>query len=56
MVYNQKYSVIIGDYNGQVSYNNNTGDIFTDNRVIDINAKGLKTETSLIPTEGTLYW
>ena len=53
MVYNQKYSVIIGDYNGQVSYNNNTGDIFTDNRVIDINAKGLKTETSSIPTEGT---
>ena len=53
MVYNQKYSVIIGDYNGQVSYNNNTGYIFSDNRVTDINVKGLKTEISAIPTEGT---
>ena len=50
MVYNQKYSVIIGDYNGQVSYNNNTGYIFSDNRVTDINVKGLKTEISAIPT------
>ena len=53
MVYNQKYSVIIGNYNGQVSYNNNTGYIFSDNRVTDINVKGLKTEISAIPTEGT---
>lgn len=54
MVYNQKYSVILADYEIEQSYNNNTGSLENldfSNPKIEI--KGLKTEPAKIPQEGT---
>ena len=54
MVYNQKYSVILADYEIEQSYNNNTGSLENldfSNPKIEI--KGLKTEPTKIPQEGT---
>ncbi|WP_229439404.1 Slam-dependent surface lipoprotein [Neisseria brasiliensis] len=52
VVYNQPYSVVIGDYAGSVSYNNSTAGLISDNRSSAIAIKGLKTEESAIPNAG----
>ena len=53
VVYNQPYSVVLGDYSGQISYNNQTGAIITDNRESNISIKGLKTTLDAIPMLGS---
>ena len=53
VVYNQPYSVVLGDYSGQISYNNQTGAIITDNRESNISIKGLKTTSDAIPMLGS---
>ncbi|QNS16105.1 factor H binding protein domain-containing protein [Mannheimia bovis] len=53
MVYNQPYSVVIADYSGYVAYNNQTGKIFSDDRISSIHVRGLKTAEEAIPNEGT---
>ena len=52
VVYNQPYSVVLGDYSGNIKYNNQTGAIFNDNRDSSITIKGLKTAAAAIPTLG----
>lgn len=52
VVYNQPYSVVIGDYAGSVSYNNRTANLISDNRSSSIAIRGLKTEESAIPSAG----
>ncbi|QHB18396.1 Slam-dependent surface lipoprotein [Mannheimia pernigra] len=53
VVYNQPYSVVIADYSGNVSYNNQTGQIFDDARNSSIQVRGLKTSEEAIPNEGS---
>jgi hypothetical protein len=53
VVYNQPYSVVLGSYSGNISYNNQTGAIITDNRTSNIAIRGLKTTVDAIPTIGT---
>ncbi|WP_238039023.1 Slam-dependent surface lipoprotein [Psychrobacter sp. Ps6] len=53
VVYNQPYSVVMGDYSGQISYNNQTGAIITDSRESDISIRGLKTTADAIPMLGS---
>ncbi|HHW7508219.1 TPA: factor H binding protein domain-containing protein, partial [Mannheimia haemolytica] len=53
VVYNQPYSVVIADYSGNVAYNNQTGQIFSDDRISSIQVRGLKTAEEAIPNEGT---
>ncbi|AHG85635.1 hypothetical protein F544_4020 [Bibersteinia trehalosi USDA-ARS-USMARC-190] len=53
VVYNQPYSVVIADYSGNVAYNNQTGQIISDNRASSIQVRGLKTTEEAIPNEGT---
>ena len=53
VVYNQPYSVVLGNYSGQVSYNNSTGALITDNRTSNIAINGLKTSTDAIPNIGS---
>ena len=53
VVYNQPYSVVLGSYSGNVSYNNQTGSIISDDRDSNIVIKGLKTTIDAIPTMGT---
>lgn len=54
MVYNQKYSVILADYEIEQTYNNNTGSLvypeFSDSK---IETRGLKTEPANLPQEGS---
>ena len=52
VVYNQPYSVVLGNYSGDLSYNNRTGAIFTDERDSNIAIRGLKTTTDAIPMLG----
>ncbi|MDX1787447.1 MAG: Slam-dependent surface lipoprotein [Psychrobacter sp.] len=52
VVYNQPYSVVLGNYSGDLSYNNQTGAIFTDERDSNIAIRGLKTTSDAIPTLG----
>ncbi|MPW47524.1 hypothetical protein C0136_08700 [Moraxella catarrhalis] len=52
VVYNQPYSVVLGNYSGNISYNNQSGAIFNDNRDTSITVKGLKTASEAIPTLG----
>ena len=52
VVYNQPYSVVLGTYSGELSYNNKTGAIFTDERDSNITIRGLKTTTDAIPMLG----
>ena len=52
VVYNQPYSVVLGKYSGDLSYNNQTGAIFTDERDSNIAIRGLKTTTDAIPMLG----
>lgn len=52
VVYNQPYSVVLGNYSGNIRYNNQTGAIFNDNRDTSITVKGLKTASEAIPTLG----
>ncbi|TCT12314.1 lipoprotein GNA1870-like protein [Bibersteinia trehalosi] len=52
VVYNQPYSVVIADYSGNVAYNNQTGQIISDNRASSIQVRGLKTTEEAIPNEG----
>ena len=52
VVYNQPYSVVLGNYSGDLSYNNQTGAIFTDERDSNIAIRGLKTTSDTIPTLG----
>ncbi|WP_374220403.1 Slam-dependent surface lipoprotein [Psychrobacter sp. CMS30] len=52
VVYNQPYSVVLGNYSGDLSYNNQTGAIFTDERDSNIAIRGLKTTTDAIPMLG----
>ena len=47
------YSVVIGDYAGNISYNNQTGYIFSDNRNSSIFIEGLKTDSHAIPSIGS---
>ena len=56
MIYNQKYSATIGNYDGSVSYNNETGRIFDDSRKISIETKGIKTEANAIPQKGYAFY
>ena len=53
VVYNQNYSVILGNYEGAITYNNSTGAIMSDNRNSTINVKGLMTALDAIPQLGT---
>jgi len=54
MVYNQKYSVILAEYEIEQTYNNNTGSLaypeFSNSK---IETRGLKTEPANLPQEGT---
>ena len=52
VVYNQPYSVVLGNYSGNIKYNNQSGAIFNDNRDSSITIKGLKTAAAAIPTLG----
>ncbi|WP_256713894.1 Slam-dependent surface lipoprotein [Psychrobacter sp. Cmf 22.2] len=52
VVYNQPYSVVLGNYSGELSYNNQTGAIITDERDSNITIRGLKTASDAIPTLG----
>ncbi len=52
VVYNQNYSVILGNYSGNLSYNNQNGTIITDNRQASIIAKGYETKPEAIPSTG----
>ncbi|WP_217271602.1 Slam-dependent surface lipoprotein, partial [Psychrobacter okhotskensis] len=52
VVYNQPYSVVLGNYSGNIRYNNQTGAIFNDDRDTSITIKGLKTASEAIPTLG----
>ena len=47
------YSVVIGDYAGNISYNNRTGYIFSDDRNSSIVINGLKTDSQAIPSIGS---
>ena len=53
VVYNQNYSVVLGNYEGAITYNNSTGAIISDNRNSTINVKGLMTALDAIPQLGT---
>jgi len=53
VVYNQNYSVVLGNYEGAITYNNSTGSIISDNRNSTINVKGLMTALDAIPQLGT---
>ena len=53
VVYNQPYSVVLGNYTGEISYNNKTAEIISDNRISNIDIKGLKTAIADIPTLGS---
>ncbi len=53
VVYNQPYSVVLGNYSGDIRYNNQTGAIFNDDRDTSITIKGLKTAAAAIPTLGS---
>ena len=53
VIYNLPYSVVVGDYSGAVEYNNQTGQIFTDNRLTNLEIKGLKTPIDALPNEGS---
>lgn len=54
MVYNQKYSVILADYEIEQTYNNNTGSLaYPEFSNPKIETRGLKTEPAKIPQEGT---
>ena len=52
VVYNQPYSVVLGNYSGNVRYNNQSGAIFNDNRDTSIIIRGLKTTPDAIPALG----
>ena len=52
VVYNQPYSVVLGNYSGNIRYNNQSGAIFNDNRDSSITIKGLKTAPDAIPMLG----
>ena len=53
VVYNQPYSVVLGNYSGDLSYNNKTGALISDDRTSNIKIQGLKTTVDAIPTLGT---
>ena len=53
VVYNQPYSVVLGNYSGSVRYNNQSGAIFNDYRDASIDIRGLKTEVNALPTLGS---
>src|SRR5690606_37847407 len=53
VIYNQKYSVILGDYTRTLEYNNQTGMIFSDNTASSIVTKGIITLPDAIPVLGT---
>ena len=53
VVYNQPYSVVLGNYSGSIRYNNQSGAIFNDYRDATINIRGLKTEVNALPTLGS---
>lgn len=53
IIYNQPYSVVVGAYNGDVSYNNETGHIFSDSRSINFEIRGLKTKEEDLPAIGS---
>ena len=54
MVYNQKYSVILAEYDIEKNYNNETSKLeYTQVLNSKIEARGLKTEPANIPQEGT---
>ncbi len=52
VVYNQPYSVVLGNYSGNIRYNNQSGAIFNDDRDSSITIKGLKTAPDAIPMLG----
>ncbi|WP_152726122.1 hypothetical protein [Moraxella catarrhalis] len=47
VVYNQPYSIVLGNYSGNISYNNQSGAIFNDNRDTSITVKGLRLRLKL---------
>ena len=53
VVYNQPYSVVLGNYSGDLSYNNSTGALINDDRTSNITIQGLKTTVDAIPNLGT---
>ena len=53
VVYNQPYSVVLGNYSGDLSYNNKTGVLISDDHTSNIKIQGLKTTVDAIPTLGT---
>ena len=54
MVYNQKYSVILADYEIEQTYNNNTGSlVYPEFSNSKIETRGLKTEPANLPQEGS---
>jgi len=53
VIYNQKYSVILGDYTRTLEYNNQTGMVFSDNTASSIVTKGIITLPDAIPVLGT---
>ena len=53
VIYNQPYSVVLGSYSGNVSYNNSTGALISDDRISNIAIRGLKTAIEEIPTLGS---
>ena len=53
LVYNQKYSVVLGNYTNTREYNNITGQTISNTSDLVLSTKGLKTTIDAIPTLGT---